>query len=131
MIAADQPNASKHDIEHSQWYSGVHKLVLSNSLKGQSFPNTEIISGDITRRMHEIKQIDGPEILVFGSPGATHSLIRQDLIDGYWLFLNPVVLGEGIPLFTGIQKKINLNLSPITRQFSNGVTELNYSVNRT
>jgi dihydrofolate reductase len=68
--------------------------------------------------------------LVFGSPTATHSLIQLNLIDGFWLFVNPIILGQGIPLFTGIKDKIKLKLSPTTRQFTSGVTELNYTVDR-
>ena len=33
--AADQPGASKHDIEHSAWYNKVSKVVLSETLRGQ------------------------------------------------------------------------------------------------
>jgi dihydrofolate reductase len=67
--------------------------------------------------------------LLFGSPSATHSLIKLNLIDGYWLFVNPIILGKGIPLFTDINNKIRLNLLT-THQFTSGVTELNYSVDR-
>jgi dihydrofolate reductase len=52
------------------------------------------------------------------------------LIDGYWLFVNPIILGQGIPLFAGIKDKIKLNLLATTRQFACGVTELNYTVDR-
>jgi dihydrofolate reductase len=38
--AADKPNASKHDIEHSTWYNKVDKVVLSKSMKGKQLPNT-------------------------------------------------------------------------------------------
>jgi dihydrofolate reductase len=68
--------------------------------------------------------------LVFGSPTATHSLIQLNLIDGFWLFLNPIILGQGIPLFADIKEQIKLKLLPVTRQFANGVTELNYVVYR-
>ena len=127
--AGDEPGASKHDIEHSAWYSKAHKLVLSNSLKGASLPNTTIISDNGLAELAEIKRGPGSEILVFGSPTATHSLIQQNLIDGYWLFVNPVILGQGIPLFVDIQNKINLKLLT-TRRFTSGVTELNYTVDR-
>lgn len=127
--AGKQPGASKHDIEHSGWYSKAHKIVLSKTMKGASLTNTTIISNDLSKEINEIKQGAGSEILVFGSPTATHSLIQQNLIDGYWLFVNPVVLGEGIPLFTNIKDKIKLKLLT-THQFTSGVTELNYTVER-
>ncbi|HEX6172309.1 MAG TPA: dihydrofolate reductase family protein [Chitinophagaceae bacterium] len=127
--AADKPNASKHDIEHSKWYSKVHKVVLSKTLKDSGLGYTTIISHNLTDRINEIKQQPGPDILLFGSPTATHSLIQLNLIDGYWLFVNPIILGRGIPLFVDIKDQIKLKLLT-THQFTCGVTELNYTVDR-
>ena len=128
--AGDKPNASKHDIEHSAWYKKIHKVVLSKTMKGEALTNTTIISDNLSSEINKIKQQADKEILLFGSPTATHALIQQHLIDGYWLFVNPVILGQGIPLFTGIKDKIKLKLLPTTRQFASGVTELNYIVDR-
>ena len=127
--AADKPSASKHDIEHSNWYSKVHKLVLSRTMKGVDLTNTTIISDNLPDTINKIKQKAGEDILLFGSPTATHSLIQLNLIDGYWLFVNPIILGRGIPLFVDIKDKIKLNLVT-TRPFTCGVTELNYTVDR-
>jgi len=129
--AGEQPGASKHDIEHSKWYKNVQKVVLSKTMKDATLPNTKIISDNIAGKMNEIKQSasGNEEILLFGSPTATHSLMQLNLIDGYWLFVNPIILGRGIPLFAGVKDKINLQLLA-TRQFASGVTELNYMVER-
>jgi len=129
--AGDKPNATKHDIEHSKWYNNVHKVVLSKTLQGSGKPNTTIISENLVDQINEIKQQAGEDILLFGSPTATHSLIEQNLIDGFWLFVNPIILGQGVSLYKNIKDKITLKLLPTTRQFSNGVTELNYEVDRT
>jgi len=130
--AAEKPEATKHDIEHSRWYNNVHKIVLSKTMKGADLPNTEIISDNLSVRINEIKQsgdAGNKEILLFGSPTATHSLMQQGLIDGFWLFVNPIILGQGIPLFENSKDRIKLKLLN-TRQFNCGVTELNYSVDR-
>jgi dihydrofolate reductase len=127
--AGNQPNATKHDIEHSKWYKNVHKIVLSKTMKDEDLTNTEIISNNLSERIDKLKQQPGNEIAVFGSPTATHALMQLNLIDGFWLFVNPIILGKGIPLFTNIQNKINLQLLT-TKQFTCGVTELNYTVNR-
>ena len=134
--AGDKPTATKHDIEHSKWYSKVHKIVLSKTMKETDLNNTTIISDNLSDRINEIKQSrpasggsGSKDILLFGSPTATHSLIQQNLIDGYWLFVNPIILGQGIPLFIDIKDKIKLKLLT-TRQFTCGVTELNYTVDR-
>ncbi len=127
--AADKPNASKHDIVHSKWYKHAHKLVLSKTMKGADLPNTTIISDNLADSINEIKQQDGADILLFGSPTATHTLIKENLIDGYWLFVNPIILGEGIPLFVDTKQKVKLNLSA-TRQFTSGVVEVGYTVDK-
>ena len=143
--AGDEPTATKHDIEHSKWYKNVRKVVLSKTIKDEGLPagqaglsNTKIISDNLTDSINEIKQSrsqspgdngGSKEMLLFGSPTATHSLIKLNLIDGFWLFVNPIILGQGIPLFVDIKDKIKLKLLA-TRQFTSGVTELNYSVDR-
>lgn len=125
--AGRSPKATKHEIEHSKWYNRIHKVVLSTTLKGTELANTQIISSNLRDRINDLKKQEGEDILVFGSPTATHALIQEGLIDGYWIFLNPTVLGQGIPLFTGIKEKIKLKLLT-THVFSSGVTELNYIV---
>ena len=125
--ASDKPNASTHDIEHSAWYKKAHKVVLSKSMKGADLSNTTIISNNLSESINKIKQGGSEDILLFGSPTATHALMQQNLIDGYWLFVNPIILGQGIPLFAGIKDKVKLKLLT-TQQFSSGVTELNYVV---
>jgi len=127
--AGDNLTATKHDIEHSKWYNKVQKVVLSKTMKDEGFTNTKIINDNLSDRINEIKKQVGKDILLFGSPTATHSLIQLNLIDGYWLFVNPIILGQGIPLFVDIKDKIKLKLLT-TRQFTCGVTELNYIKDR-
>ena len=98
-------------------------------MKDAGLANTTIISDNLADSINEIRQQDGKDILLFGSPTATHALIQQNLIDGYWLFVNPIIIGQGIPLFVDIKDKIKLQLLT-THQFSCGVTELNYIVER-
>jgi dihydrofolate reductase len=127
--AGDKPGASKHDIEHSHWYKHARKIVLSNSIDCKDLVNTEIINDHLTDSINQIKQEEGSEILVFGSPTATHALLQANLIDGFWLFVNPVILGQGVPLFDNIKDKVNLKLLN-SKQFSSGVIELNYLVDK-
>lgn len=127
--AAKKPNASRHDVNHSKWYKDVYKIVLSKTLADADLAKTKIISEKIKQNINEIRQGTGEDILLFGSPTATHSLMQENLIDGYWLFVNPIILGKGIPLFEGIKDKTKLKLLS-THQFTSGVTELNYIVDK-
>lgn len=123
--AAEQPNASKHDIEHGQWYNKVEKIVVSDSMKDTRRVNTRFIGGDIAPAIKDIKLQPGGTILMIGSPSAYHRMAADNLVDEYWLFVNPVLLGTGIPLFKNIHNKVELKLSE-TKAFSPGVIGLHY-----
>ena len=127
--AGKSPTATNHEINHAKWYNSVHKVVLSKTLEEASLVNTEVISDDISERIKALKEQPGSDILLFGSPTATHSLLDLNLIDGFWLFVNPIVLGRGIPLFVGGKDKEPLKLLH-THQFTSGVVELSYVVER-
>jgi dihydrofolate reductase len=128
--AAQKPNATKHDIEHSKWYNKVAKVVLSRTMKGANLPNTKIISENLTDEINKIKRNDGRDILIFGSPTAAHSLMAEELIDDYWLLINPVLLGRGIPLFKDIKDRMTLTFVS-SNVFSSGVVCLHYQYTRT
>jgi dihydrofolate reductase len=127
--AADQPNATAHDIEHSEWYNNVQKIVLSRTLDGLETDHTRFIGSNVPVAIEKLKQEPGKNIIVFGSPSALHTLMEHQLVDEYWLFLNPVLLGSGIPLFANILHKVNLQLLR-NEVFPCGVAALNYAVVR-
>lgn len=125
--AAEQPNPTKHDLDHSRWYNNVAKVVLSRTMKGANPVNTKIISDNLTDEIIKLKQSAGREIIIFGSPTAAHSLMAAKLIDDYWLFVNPVLLGQGIPVFSDIKERTALTLVAC-KVFSSGVVCLHYEL---
>jgi len=127
--AADQPSASKHDIDHSRWYNKVAKVVFSRTMKNNDSKKVKVISGNLNKEMTGLKQAAGKDILIFGSPRAVHSLMAEDLIDDYWLFINPIFLGGGIPLFKDIKSRAALKLIE-NKAFASGVVCLHYERKR-
>lgn len=127
--AGDQPTATKHDIEHSQWYNSVAKVVVSRTMKGARPTNTRIVGEGLSAEVIKLKQAAGKDILIFGSPTVAHALMAENLIDDYWLFTNPVLLGQGIPLFKDIQARAPLRLAA-SHVFSSGVVCLHYERKR-
>ncbi|MES2765814.1 MAG: dihydrofolate reductase family protein [Bacteroidota bacterium] len=108
--AAEQPNATKHDIAHAAWYKKVDKIVLSKTMQDAALKNTTVIGENVAEKISALKQQAGKNIQIFGSPRAVHSLMQANLIDDFWLFVNPVILGEGIPFFKVITERIQLKL---------------------
>lgn len=123
--AGEHPNASKHDKEHSAWYNKVSKIVLSKTISETGLINTKVISDQLADNINKIKKQEGKNILIFGSQTASHSLLSLGLIDEFWLFVNPILLGQGKPLFKGINEKIKLKLAE-TKTFACGVIALHY-----
>ena len=124
--AGDKPDASKHDKEHAAWYNKVDKIVLSTTMSGEGLHNTTVISGDLAGNINKIKQQAGQNILIFGSPGASHSLLAEGLVDEFWLFVSPVLLGQGIPLFKNVGEITKLELLE-AKTFLGGVVALHYA----
>ena len=123
--AADQPNATKHDLEHSAWYKQVEKIVISTTLKETDYPNMIIISKNLAAEIRKLKEAPGKEIIMFGSPTLAHTLTEENLIDEYWLFINPILLGKGIPLFNNLKHTVKLKLLA-NKTFASGVVCLHY-----
>lgn len=127
--AAEQPGATKHDIEHASWYKSVKKIVLSRSMNETSLQNTIVLKDDLAEKINAIKNQDGKNILIFGSPSASNALLQLGLIDAFWLFVNPILLGTGMPMFKTFSNAIPLQLAA-TKKFACGVIALHYTVVR-
>jgi dihydrofolate reductase len=123
--AADKPGASKHDIEHSGWYNHVDKIVVSKTLKPADHPQIRIISENLVTEIRKLKQKTGKDIIMFGSPTLAQSLMQENLIDDYWLLMNPILLGQGNPLFRGLKNEIKLKLI-LSKTFVSGVVCLHF-----
>ena len=123
--AGEKPNASKHDKEHSAWYNKVSKIVLSKTLSEKKLNNTTVISDNLAENINKIKNQPGKNILIFGSPRASHSLLSLGLIDEFWLFVNPILLGKGMPLFKNVTERTKLKFIE-SKTFACGVIALHY-----
>ena len=126
--AGNKPDATKHDIEHSAWYNKVEKVILSNTMKGQQLPNTTIISDNVSGNISALKQKAGKNIIMFGSPSATRTLMKLNLVDDFWVFLDPLLLGDGIRFLGGNSNLVKLKLLS-NKTFPSGVVCLHYERN--
>jgi dihydrofolate reductase len=123
--AGEKPNATKHDREHSAWYNKVSKVVLSKTIQEAGLHNTKVIGEQLSDNINKVKQQEGKNIIIFGSPGASQSLLNEGLVDEFWLFVNPIILGKGMPLFKDITGTTKLKLVE-SKNFACGVIALHY-----
>jgi dihydrofolate reductase len=79
--------------------NSIRKHVASTTLERVDWSNSTLIQGDVAECVRKLKQQDGPEIQVHGSPGLIQTLLEQDLVDEFRVWIFPVVLGDGKRLF--------------------------------
>ena len=79
--------------------NGTRKHVASTTRTELEWENSTPIEGDVAAYVAELKEGDGPEIQVHGSPGLVQTLLRSDLIDELRILIFPLVLGTGKRLF--------------------------------
>jgi dihydrofolate reductase len=79
--------------------NSTRKHVASTTLEKVEWNNSTLITGDVADYVRELKNQDGPEIQVHGSPGLIQTLLQHDLIDEYRLWIFPVMVGAGKRFF--------------------------------
>jgi dihydrofolate reductase len=119
------PEAEPRDLAHARWVENIDKIVFSTTLSQAEWKNTRLVKDHIAQEITALKQQPGGDLMIFGSPRLTHTFMRLDLIDEYRLFLNPIVLGGGIPLFQDTKGWTKLKLLD-TKTFQAGVVGLHY-----
>ncbi len=117
-------SSTELELQHAKWMENTSKIVFSETLERVEWKNTRLINKNIPQEIVRLKQYPGKKLMIFGSPGLTHSFMRWDLIDEYRININPVILGEGIPMFN-IHSRIGLKLIG-TKIFRSGVVGLHY-----
>jgi dihydrofolate reductase len=79
--------------------NGTRKHVASTTLERVEWNNSTLITGDVAEYVATLKNQDGPEIQIHGSPGLIQTLLEHDLIDEFRLWIFPVVIGSGKRFF--------------------------------
>ena len=120
------PNSTEHELHHAEWVENVNKIVFSTTLEKANWNNTRLISSNLSEEVNKLKNQDGRNMMIFGSPRLVHSFLEHNLVDEFLLTISPVVLGAGIPLFKNIKQKLQLKLLK-SKQYDNGVLAVHYA----
>jgi len=92
-----QQNTETNPIAAS--FNTMKKYVASRTLQQLNWTNSTLLRGDVAQEIHELKQQDGPMLLVQGSANLVQTLLKHDLVDELWLNIFPITLGGGKRLF--------------------------------
>lgn len=119
--AAANPDAA--DFE--QKMHETHKVVFTKTLENNEWSNTDLAKGNLAEEITTLKSLPGKDIIVYGGSNFVSNLIKNDLIDEYHFFINPMILGSGMPIFQAAADKNTLKLLH-TKSFECGIAVLCY-----
>jgi len=98
IMAAYWPTAPEET--GAKVFNDATKYVASRSRPDlERWSNSVLISGDAADGLATLKKEDGPELQVHGSANLIQSLLRNNIVDEYRLWVFPVVIGSGKRLF--------------------------------
>lgn len=119
------PAGLKDDPIIANIMNSLNKVVFSKTLKTVEWNNSRLATADLATEIQKLKEQPGKDMVIFGSGTIVSELAKLSLIDEYRLFINPVVLGKGKPLFQDLPERMNLQLIK-SRQFKSGNVLLYY-----
>lgn len=124
--AAENPETA-NDFCHKM--VNTPKIVFSKTIKNQeNWKNTIVNNNNISEEIEKLKVENGGDIIVYGGGNFVSSLIKNGLIDDYFLFINPSAISKGMPVFEELNKPKQLQLVSAT-PFACGITALHYKNN--
>lgn len=121
--ADTDPSSTGPMVEFASIWRDMPKIVFSKTL-GRADWNTTVVRDVVAEEVMELKAQPGGD-LVLGGADLAAAFMRHDLIDEYRLYVHPIVIGQGKPLFKPSDARIDLRLAE-TRTFGNGVVLLRY-----
>jgi len=107
----------------------IPKIVFSNTVAKSNWPNAEIARGETSKEIHRLKKLAGKDMLVYGGSSFASFLVKEGLIDQYYLLVNPVAIGNGVSIFKDLDSNLDLTLLE-SRNFGCGTVLLIYEAKR-
>ncbi|HKS06238.1 MAG TPA: dihydrofolate reductase family protein [Gemmatimonadaceae bacterium] len=122
------------DPKHEEYGAGrkftdCEKVVFSKTLVKSPWERTVIAKGDLAQEINTLKRKGDGDLFAYGGSQFVGSLIESDLVDDYYVFINPVVAGKGMPIFDRLKATRQLEVVE-TKPFSCGIVMVHYRVVR-
>lgn len=114
--------------DHEDQWPGVNKAtkyVVSTTMKNSDWKNSVFINDNVVEEIKKLKTQDGPDLQVYGSGQLVQTLLKNDLVDEFWLKIFPITLGTGKKLFAEGTRPMAFELID-SKVSPKGVVILNY-----
>jgi dihydrofolate reductase len=117
LLAGYWPHAKKEEAPVADPLNKLPKYVASTTLKAPlEWENASLLPADVDAAVRSLKEEDGGDLHVIGSTQLVKTLLEHDLVDGFRLMIDPLVLGGGKRVFSddGVKRPMQLLDSTVT-----------------
>lgn len=108
-------------------YGHMMQYVFSGSMPDYQHEQMQVIRDDPSQFVRQLKASEGGAIYLCGGGQLAGQLLDEGLVDELILKVNPVIFGQGIPVFGDLKRTMSLCLLD-TKIYNNGVIFLRYAV---
>jgi len=121
------PSEEKSMNDFAAAIDKIPKIVFSRTIKNVEWESATITKRDLKDEVLELKQSrnGGSKDIFVGSRSLIIQLIKLGLIDEFQLCIQPVVAGNGLPLFENINDRIIFKLVK-NKTFNSGAVIMYY-----
>lgn len=126
-VVKTQPDSS--EFPFAKKMVDTPKIVFSKTVEDSKWSNTKLIKGDLKEEIQQLKNQTGEDLIVYGGVDFVSSLIKEELIDEFHLFVNPVILGKGLSVFKDVTHYQKLTLASSVA-YPCGITVLKYDLKK-
>lgn len=103
------------------------KVVFSKTLQKSNWLNTVLAKGNLADEVNNLKKQNGKDIIVYGGASFVSNLIKEGLIDEFYLFINPAAIPSGLTIFSKINERLALKFVSST-PFDCGIVLQQYNL---
>lgn len=112
------------ELSPTEWvYVDFTTYVITHN-EMDSSEQIRFTSKNPSELLEKLKSENGKDIWICGGANLIQQLMRDNLIDQYYISVIPTLLGSGIRLFENVEREIKLKL--VKMQTYNGITDLVY-----
>jgi dihydrofolate reductase len=120
----EREKAGEEDAEFAKSLGDARKVVASHQDLDFTWRNSEVLKGDLIEAVKDLKNEEGSDIAMSGSPSVVRQLLDAGLLDELHLLVHPIAVRKGIRLFDD-GKSLPLKLVR-SETFETGVLDLTY-----
>ena len=121
-VASDPDNP---EYESGKKFVETPRIVFSKTITDLKWKNVTVAKLGLKDEVARLKNQDGKDLMVYGGANFVSNLVKEQLVDDFYLFVNPVAIERGLTIFGDTNE--TLRLKPVeTRAFPCGIVLLHF-----